>query len=464
MATLSLLLLVSLLSFSSALDMSIVSYNNVNHEKTSWRTDEEVMALYEEWLVKHGKSYNGLLGEKDKRFEIFKDNLRYIDEQNSMGNRSYTLGLNRFADLTNEEYRTTYLGFRPDRKRRLGRTPSDRYLPKVGESVPDSFDWREKGAVLPIKDQGSCGSCWAFSTIASVEGINQIKTGKLISLSEQELVDCDFIDQGCEGGLMDDGFEFIIKNGGIDTEQDYPYKGWDIRCDSLRKNAKVVKIDEYEDLYSGNETLLKTAVANQPVSVAIEGSGRDFQLYSKGIFTGKCGTSLDHGANVVGYGSENGKDYWIVRNSWGTEWGENGYIRMQRNVKAPTGICGITSMASYPVKTGQNPPSPSPPSPIKPPSVCDDYNECPADNTCCCIYGFRSFCMEWGCCPLEGATCCDDHYSCCPHDYPVCNVRAGTCSIGKNNPLGVKAMKHTLARPIIKNSKKSGSEGMKSST
>ncbi|CAI9115836.1 OLC1v1016840C2 [Oldenlandia corymbosa var. corymbosa] len=445
MATLSFFFLLSILSFSSALDMSIVNY-----DLKSWRSDEEVKALYEEWLVKHGKSYNGL-GEKDKRFDVFKDNLRYIDEQNSLPDRSYQLGLNRFADLTNEEYRSKYLGTRIDPKRRLAKKPSNRYLPKLGDELPDSVDWRKSGAVAPVKDQGSCGSCWAFSTVASVEGINKIVTGDLISLSEQELVDCDkTYNEGCNGGLMDYAFEFIIQNGGIDTEDDYPYRGRDMRCDTYRKNAKVVTIDGYEDVQAGDEAALKTAVASQPVSVAIEGSSRDFQLYYKGVFTGKCGTQLDHGVNVVGYGTDNGKDYWIVRNSWGASWGENGYIRMERNVKLPTGLCGITSEPSYPVKNGKNPPNPgpSPPSPIKPPAVCDDYYECPEDNTCCCVYEYGNYCLEWGCCPLEGATCCEDHYSCCPHEYPVCNVQAGTCSVSKNNPLGVKVMKHMLARPI----------------
>ncbi|KAL5559083.1 hypothetical protein UlMin_035294 [Ulmus minor] len=434
------ILLFSIFALSSALDMSIIS-----SDESSWRTDEEVMAMYEEWIVKHGKNYNAL-GEKEKRFEIFKDNLRYIDDHNSQ-NLPYKLGLNRFADLTNEEYRSKYLGTKASGKKKI----SNRYAPRVGESLPDSVDWRKEGAVAPVKDQGGCGSCWAFSTISSVEGINKIVTGELISLSEQELVDCDTsYNEGCNGGLMDYAFEFIINNGGIDSEEDYPYKGVDGTCDTYRKNAKVVTIDGYEDVPINDEKALQKAVANQPVAVAIEGGGRAFQLYSSGVFTGRCGTSLDHGVTAVGYGVENGLAYWIVRNSWGSSWGEAGYIRMERNLEnSNTGKCGIAMEASYPIKTGENPPNPgpSPPSPIKPPIVCDSYYVCPASTTCCCTYEFSGYCFAFGCCPLDGATCCDDHYSCCPHDYPVCNLNAGTCQLSKNNPLAVKALTRTAAKP-----------------
>ncbi|XP_027356953.1 low-temperature-induced cysteine proteinase-like [Abrus precatorius] len=415
-------------------------------DKAAWRSDEEVMAIYEKWLVKHGKVYNAL-GEKEKRFEIFKDNLKFIDEHNAE-NRTYKVGLNRFADLSNEEYRTKYLGAKIDL--RVAR-PSNRYAPRVGDKLPKSIDWRKKGAVVRVKDQGNCGSCWAFSAIAAVEGINKIVTGDLISLSEQELVDCDrTVNAGCDGGLMDYAFEFIINNGGIHTEESYPYRGVDGICDRYKKNVGLVTIDAYEDVPAYDELALKKAVANQPVSVAIEASGREFQLYESGIFRGKCGTALDHGVTVVGYGTEDWIDYWTVKNSWGKSWGEEGYIRMERNLpKSRAGKCGITTLSSYPIKRGQNPPNrePSPPSPVKPPHVCDNYYSCVEGTTCCCVFELANYCYGWGCCAFEAATCCEDHSSCCPHDYPICNIYAGTCHMSKNDPFGVKAMKRTPAKP-----------------
>ncbi|XP_022894691.1 low-temperature-induced cysteine proteinase-like isoform X3 [Olea europaea var. sylvestris] len=451
MAILFLFLFTLFLAKTNASDMSIISYDEQNNlNGPILRSHDEVMSMYEAWIVKHSKSYNAL-GEKEKRFQIFKDNLRYIDEHNAKGNQTYKLGLNRFADLTNEEYRSKYLGRKIDANRTFPRVKSNRYDLKDDDSLPDSIDWRDKGAVNPIKDQGSCGSCWAFSTIASVEGINHIKTGELVSLSEQELVDCDrSYNEGCDGGLMDYAFDFIIRNGGIDTEEDYPYKGYDDKCDQYRKNARVVSIDSYEDVAPYNEKALKKAVANQPVSISMEGSGIDFQLYESGIFTGKCGTSLDHGVNAVGYGTEDGLDYWIIRNSWGEYWGEKGYIRMQRNVAAKSGLCGIAMEPSYPIKTSKNPPNPgpSPPSPSKPDNICDEFSVCPESDTCCCLEELLGSCFIWGCCPLEGATCCEDNASCCPHRYPVCHISSGTCSLSKGNPFGVKALMRVRAQRI----------------
>nr|GMD96249.1 low-temperature-induced cysteine proteinase [Ipomoea batatas] len=269
------------------------------------------------------------------------------------------------------------------------------------------------------------GACWSFSATGAMEGINQIVTGSLISLSEQELIDCDkSYNSGCEGGLMDYAYEFVVKNKGIDTEDDYPYKGKDNTCNNNKLKKHVVTIDGYTDVPSGNEKKLLQAVASQPVSVGICGSERAFQLYSGGVFTGPCSTDLDHAVLIVGYDSENGDDYWIVKNSWGTSWGIKGYMYMQRNTGTPEGMCGINTLASYPIKTSPNPPSPSPgPGPTK----CSLFTFCDSDETCCCAWRFLGICFSWKCCASDSAVCCSDGKHCCPSDYPICDTTRNIC-------------------------------------
>ncbi|KAF9619648.1 hypothetical protein IFM89_007969 [Coptis chinensis] len=302
---------------------------------------------HEQWMTNYGLVYKDSV-EKEMRFQVFKTNVRkYIDTFNKVGDRTYVLSVNGFADQTNEEFIASRNGYKNSPERKSG--TAFRY--KNVTAVPSSMDWRKKGAVTPIKDQGQCGSCWAFSTVASMEGITQLSTGKLISLSEQELVDCDVNgeDQGCEGGLMDDAFDFIVQNHGLATEGTYPYKAIDGACDKKKEASHAANITGHEDVPANDEKALLKAVANQPIAVAIDASGSAFQFYSSGVFTGDCGTQLDHGVTAVGYGTaSDGTKYWLVKNSWGTSWGENGYIRMQRDIGTEGGICGIAMMASYP--------------------------------------------------------------------------------------------------------------------
>ncbi|XP_042068253.1 senescence-specific cysteine protease SAG39-like [Salvia splendens] len=306
--------------------------------------DASMVERHEKWMAENGRIYADE-AEKAKRFNIFKENVEYVESFNEAAARTYKLAVNRFADLTNDEFRASRNGYKM-----ASRPKSSSFRYSNVTAAPASIDWRKKGAVTAVKDQGQCGCCWAFSAVAATEGINQITTGNLVSLSEQELVDCDTSqDHGCNGGLMDEAFQFIISNKGLTTEANYPYKGVDGTCNTKKESSDAAKITGYEDVPANSESALLKAVVNQPVSVAIDASGSDFQFYSGGVFTGECGTELDHGVTAVGYGAaSDGTKYWIVKNSWGTSWGENGYIRMQRDVGAAEGLCGIAMETSYP--------------------------------------------------------------------------------------------------------------------
>ncbi|GAB2274754.1 hypothetical protein Dimus_009527 [Dionaea muscipula] len=301
------------------------------------------------WQNRYGRQYRDQ-GEWLFRFGIYQSNLQFIDFINSQ-KFSFSLTDNKFADMTNAEFKSLYFGLLINAPRTRDRDRDQKPAVHRDDPVPDSIDWREKGAVTPIKDQGQCGSCWAFSAVAAIEGINKIKTKQLVSLSEQQLVDCDHSNQGCNGGLMDAAFTYIQDNGGITTEKIYPYAGSDDSCDEGEAEDVKVKIDGFEKVPANDEKSLQVAVARQPVSVAVDASGPLFQLYSGGIMDGFCGTDLNHGVTAVGYGGEDGNKYWIVKNSWGTEWGENGYIRLPRGLEdEPAGACGIAKLASYPLK------------------------------------------------------------------------------------------------------------------
>ncbi|GCC28364.1 hypothetical protein chiPu_0006794 [Chiloscyllium punctatum] len=303
------------------------------------------------WKKKFGKLYSSLK-EVDYRKEIWLTNWKTVIVHNMLADQglyNYRLGMNAFADLKNEEYKKLVLG------NCLRNTNSTKHatfhsLSFNNIDFPDRVDWRDKGYVTPVKNQENCGSCWAFSATGSLEGQHFRNTGNLVSLSEQQLVDCsgDYGNYGCDGGLMDNAFRYIITSGGIDSEESYPYTAKEGLC-SFNPETIGAVCNGYIDLPKGSEAYLQMAVAdNGPISVAIDAGHLSFQLYSSGVYDEPLCSSeeLNHGVLVIGYGTLHGNDYWLVKNSWGTDWGDEGFIYMSRN---KNNQCGIASAASFPV-------------------------------------------------------------------------------------------------------------------
>lgn len=300
------------------------------------------------WKKLYNKQYK-TVEEDITRFAIWLNNWKKVAQHNletELKKHSYTMGVNKYSDLTNQEITDTMNGFLGEKK--VNTTGRKVFANSYSRKLPEQVDWRKEGYVTEVKDQGQCGSCWSFSATGSLEGQHFKKVGKLVSLSEQNLVDCSgsYGNMGCEGGLMDDAFQYI-KAKGVDTEESYPYVAAQGSCRYSKENVGA-RDTGFTDIPRGDERALKEAVATVgPVSVAIDASNFSFQLYRGGIYNEPdCSSdSLDHGVLVVGYGSENGQDFWIVKNSWGPSWGENGYIRMSRN---KNNQCGIATSASYP--------------------------------------------------------------------------------------------------------------------
>jgi len=301
---------------------------------------------FSEWAKTHGKTYASK-EELVLRRSIYAANVAKVEAHNAQ-NLSWTMAVNKFSDLTGEEWKAAYTGgYRAKEKRS---TNVD--LSLLHAAPPTSVDWEAKGAVTPVKNQGQCGSCWAFSTTGSTESSYFITKGSLLSISEQELVDCAGKEgnQGCNGGLMDYGFQYIIDNKGICTEASYPYTAKDGTCKSKTCTKSGITVTSFVDVPTDSETALMNAVAQQPISIAVEADQGSFQQYSGGVMTAACGTNLDHGVLAVGYGVEGAKDFWQVKNSWGPDWGFKGYILLGRGAtyNGNKGQCGIQMDPSYP--------------------------------------------------------------------------------------------------------------------
>jgi len=299
------------------------------------------------WKQTHNKQYSNV--EEQVRRITWESNLKKVQEHNlhaDMGVHTFWLGMNKFADMTITEFAKKMNGYNTTS---VPRRQGARTFTRTLTDLPDTVDWRDKGYVTPVKDQGQCGSCWAFSATGALEGQHFGKTKQLVSLSEQNLVDCSKAqgNMGCNGGLMDQAFDYIKVNNGIDTEDSYPYEAVDDQC-RFKKDTVGATDTGFVDIKSKDESALQEAVATiGPIAVAIDAGHASFQLYKHGVYNEPfCSqTRLDHGVLAVGYGKDGEKDFWLVKNSWGTGWGNKGYIQMTRNKRNQ---CGIATASSYP--------------------------------------------------------------------------------------------------------------------
>ncbi|KAJ3709015.1 hypothetical protein LUZ61_012720 [Rhynchospora tenuis] len=335
-----------------ASDPSTSSFNSFSVAGSYPSSNEELAVIFEQWMEEHHKTY-AQPGEKEHAFKNFIKNYELINRCNADAkkNGGHFCGLNDFSDLSTEEFNHQYLNFKMgkgiEREVVLGCEPN------CSCNAPTSLNWKEKGVVTPVENQGRCSSCWAFSATGAIESINAITTGELVSLSKQELIDCVMTSWGCKGGNTISAFRWVIENGGINTETNYPYAAKDGVCSITEASNKMVTIDGYKIVPPEDEALL-CALLKQPISVGIAASSDDFHFYREGIFHGKCSNNPDditHAMLLVGFGSENGTDYWILKNSWGTKWGDKGYMLLKRDKSLPYGKCAILGLPSYPTKT-----------------------------------------------------------------------------------------------------------------
>jgi len=307
--------------------------------------EKSYLSRFNEWKTEFSKNYHSI-EEEDYRYNVFKKNLDFVLSHDSKA-KGFTVAMNRFGDISNEEFKAmkaNNLRFTSKTTRTVG-SYTNHGLDIL--DIPSSLDWRTIGAVTPVKDDGECpGSCWAFSATGAMEGAWFVKTKELVSLSEQNLIDCTVPlgNMGCNGGFMETAFQYVISNKGIDTEASYAYNATDNGSCHYNPKNKGATFSKYINIISGNETDLLIATSKVPVSVAIDASQTSFQFYKSGIYYEPACSEVDDGLLCVGYGTEQGMDFWIVKNEIGTGWGEEGYIRMARN---RNNNCGIATESTY---------------------------------------------------------------------------------------------------------------------
>jgi len=319
-------------------------------ELSTFLDDNDEWKQFSNFQERFSKRYENIQ-ELETRFQVFRSNLRDIILHNLDFKQNFTMGINQFTDLTSQEFKDQYVN--GGSKQNLGSFGCKSFSSNAA-GAPVSIDWTTKGVVNPVRDQGQCGSCWAFATTANAESVWAISTGKLLDLSEEYLVDCatgvGYFNMGCNGGQPDSALKYMINNGQC-SETSYPYtSGVTKTAGPCQKcSSSGVKFSSCSDVTPKDQVALKGAVAIGPVVIAIEADTRYFQSYSSGILDStSCGTTLDHAVEIVGYGTENGIDYWKVRNSWSSAWGENGYVRIKKTSSTnDIGICGIAAEPSF---------------------------------------------------------------------------------------------------------------------
>jgi len=326
--------------------------------------EDELQIQFSNFIQKYGKVYKSQK-EKEYRFNIYKNNYQSIALHNSQLHSTYKKAMNKFGDLTSKEFEKLYKPnkmFLNNSHHRSHHHPINNQTNYCGNytfqntSVPNIFDWRNiKGVVSPVKDQQQCGSCWAFSTVEALESFIAINSNTSVTnLSPQELVDCtsSYGNNGCNGGMMDSSFRYVIDKGGICSEDEIKYKGVDKKCKDCKTRYGENDVKNCYNIASGEELTMREVVSRQPISIAIEADTATFQFYSDGVITSvDCGTNLDHAVVIVGYNTKDDIDYWIVRNSWGEFWGNKGYVFIERNNvnnNTNTGICGIAMASVFP--------------------------------------------------------------------------------------------------------------------